>query len=207
MISLYCVDLVLHVLIFIWKKKRKKLIWRAFYTRSETGYKKRDETIYAPPLYGDYFNQDAITRQDGMISVRPFRTRIINLFHNFLLLMEIVDKPARPNSIFKFNPSFYFLSIISYVKSKALTYSCLWENQPLRTYFAICFFLSVGNVLNILFCCRHDSWKILLEELFLVTSLVCCCEFMYRYFLICSETLGPSFFRQLWLAASLRKDC
>ena len=34
------------------------------------------------------------------------------------------------------------------------------------------------NVLNILLCCRQDSWKTLLEELYLVTLLVYCCTFI-----------------------------
>ena len=44
-------------------------------------------------------------------------------------------------------------------------------------------------------CCRHISRKTLLEELFLVTLLVYRCEFMYRFFLMCCETLEESFFQ------------
>ena len=36
--------------------------------------KKQDGTIFFPSSYGDFW--DEITRQDGMISVPPFRTRI-----------------------------------------------------------------------------------------------------------------------------------
>ena len=63
--------------------------------------------------------------------------------------------------------------------------------------------LLVIVLLNILFCCK----KTLLEELFSVTLLVYCCEFMYRSFLRCSETLEESCSRQLQLIASSRKEC
>ena len=38
--------------------------------------KKQDGTIFAPPLYGDFFNRDGITRQNGMIFVPPFQALI-----------------------------------------------------------------------------------------------------------------------------------
>ena len=39
--------------------------------------KKREGTIFfVSPLYGDFFNRDGITRQDGIISVPPFRIPI-----------------------------------------------------------------------------------------------------------------------------------
>ena len=60
-------------------------------------------------LYRDFFIRDRITRQDWIISIPPFWTRILNLFQNFHLLMEIVAKTALPNSIFKFNSSFLLL--------------------------------------------------------------------------------------------------
>ena len=97
---------------------------------------------------------------------------------------------------------FYFFSTISCVKSKALMHSNICEKTKLSKLFArkasiqnlfsTCF-LSV--VLNILVLCRRqNSWKSLLEELFLVTLLVYCSEFMCSSFLMCSETLGESFF-------------
>ena len=35
--------------------------------------KKWDWTIFVPPLHGDFFNQDGITRQDEIISAPHFR--------------------------------------------------------------------------------------------------------------------------------------
>ena len=139
---------------------------------------------------------------------------LLNLLHNFLPT-EIVDKTVLANSIFKFDSSFPFLfkNFICEIKSTNV-FEHLWLNvliiceKSSHPELIIQFvFLSVGDVLNILLCRRQDSWKTLLEELCLVTLLVYCCEFMYRSFLICSETLGESYFRQFWLAASLRKDC
>ena len=54
--------------------------------------------------------------------------------------------------------------------------------------------LSVIVLLNTLFCCRQDSWKpgnVIFSNLLVYYS-----EFMFRSFLICSETLEKSFFRQ-----------
>ena len=109
-----------------------------------------------------------------MILPNLFKHRLLNWFHNFLLLTEIIDATALPKSIFKFSQLI-----------------CQKSSQPDYT---------VGNVLSILLCCRQDSWKTLLEELYLVTLLVYYCEFMYRSFLICLETLREFF----WGSSGLR---
>ena len=62
-----------------------------------------------------------------------------------------------------------------------------------KTAFAICFSKAVGNILNTL-CRKQDTWKALLEEIFLVTLLVYCFDFMHISFLIYLETLRESFF-------------
>ena len=151
----------------------------------------------------------------GRFLPRHFEHRLLHLFHNFLPLTEIVAKTALPNSILKLNSSFLLLfnNFMCEIKStntfKHLWLNVLnhlWEKQPSKTCFATCFG-SVGNVLIILLCRRQDPWRTLLEEL-LVSLQVYCCEFMCRCFLMCSDTFGESFFRQLRLTtASLRKDC
>ena len=80
--------------------------------------------------------------------------------------MEIADKTALPNSIFKFNSRFLVpLNDFICESESANVFEHLWlnilhylrEKQSAR--------LNVGNVLNTFLCCKQDSWKTLLEEL------------------------------------------
>ena len=51
---------------------RNRSKWKGLFIWEAGQYKKRDGTIFVPPLYEELFNRDGIIRQDGMNSVPPF---------------------------------------------------------------------------------------------------------------------------------------
>ena len=134
---------------------------------------------------------------------RLFKNGLVKWFHNFLLLTEIIDKTALPNSIFNFNSSFSVISVnciyqikntnvFEHLSLNFLNY--LWKSShPGLILQSV--FLKLLVMFWIQLCRMHNSWKTLMIESFLVTFLVYWLEFMYRSVLICSLTLWESILR------------
>ena len=126
---------------------------RDFLYEKRDGIKSGKGRFCPASIWTFFFNRDGISGQDGMT--------------------ELVDKTALPNSIFKFDSSF-FNNFICEIKSTNVfehlwltVLNYLWEKQPPRTDFAICVFSKTGsNVLNILLYRRQSSWKALLKNYF-----------------------------------------
>ena len=139
----------------------------------------------------------------GWFLSRLFKNGLVKWFHNFLLLTEIVDKTALPNSVLNFNSSFSVISVnciyqikntnvFEHLSSNFLNY--LWKSshpelilQSVFLKLLVMFWIQLRRMYN--------YWKTLLIESFLVTFLVYWLEFMYRSVLICSLTLWESILR------------
>ena len=92
--------------------------------------KKQNGTISALDLYGDFFNRDGITRQDGMIFVPPFSSMdylkgsiIFSCWQKLLIKLLFQIQYVSSTQVFQ------FFWTISYVKLKALVYLNIYDEM------------------------------------------------------------------------------